>query len=533
MTKFLRKNAWNDGGGFKKSDGTYTDLYWYAKAIQIMQARPIKDATSWWFYAAIHGEQLEEDQDIPYLTWSKLEYINSKGTADLNELPSTKETTLFWNQCQHGTWYFAPWHRGYLVAIEVLLRRIIVDQLDGPTDWSLPYWNYLNQSSSYEEYKIPPAFNEHKLPDGSANPLYVEERHGPDADGNIYIVVGNGPRQMNDKCQWKMIYTPTYGGAKTGFNHDRGTAGALEMNPHNGVHVIIGGGYHEKNYVYGLMSISTTAALDPIFFLHHANIDRMWAAWNETGGNSSPSDSNWLAGPTAQGKSRFVMPLDATASPWYYTPKDVENTNSVNYNGGEYAYTYDDLSLTSYDKREEVVNVHHARLMKLGKANVNQEVNIALMSGERKEELVGASNTALLLHGNELQTRVTFHEKTWEAVGESLLNASVSSLPDEVYLHLEEVKGIHDANFLSVYVNGVFIDSVALFGLSLASRKNSPHGGAGMTYSFDITHIIDELHLEGDLNIEALDIRIESEQTLHVDRGISIGRISLYRVKHS
>ncbi|WP_369420946.1 tyrosinase family protein [Algibacter mikhailovii] len=33
------------------------------------------------------------------------------------------------------------------------------------------------------------------------------------------------------------------------------------------------------------MGVHGTAALDPIFFLHHANIDRMWDAWNITGGN--------------------------------------------------------------------------------------------------------------------------------------------------------------------------------------------------------------------------------------------------------
>jgi len=51
MTQFLRKNIWdaNNGGQFTNADGTYTDLYWYAKAVQAMQSRPISDPTSWWF----------------------------------------------------------------------------------------------------------------------------------------------------------------------------------------------------------------------------------------------------------------------------------------------------------------------------------------------------------------------------------------------------------------------------------------------------------------------------------------------------
>jgi tyrosinase len=37
------------------------------------------------------------------------------------------------------------------------------------------------------------------------------------------------------------------------------------------------------------------AALDPIFRLHHANIDRLWNRWLELGdGRTNPSDVAWL-----------------------------------------------------------------------------------------------------------------------------------------------------------------------------------------------------------------------------------------------
>jgi tyrosinase len=35
------------------------------------------------------------------------------------------------------------------------------------------------------------------------------------------------------------------------------------------------------------MSDPGIAALDPIFYLHHCNIDRMWAVWNG-GGKANP-----------------------------------------------------------------------------------------------------------------------------------------------------------------------------------------------------------------------------------------------------
>ncbi|WP_164975789.1 MULTISPECIES: hypothetical protein [unclassified Chryseobacterium] len=56
MKKFLRKNAWNQEGTFENSD-----LFWYAKAVAEMQTRTLDDPTSWWFFAAIHGENLAGD----------------------------------------------------------------------------------------------------------------------------------------------------------------------------------------------------------------------------------------------------------------------------------------------------------------------------------------------------------------------------------------------------------------------------------------------------------------------------------------
>src|SRR5206468_5668429 len=42
------------------------------------------------------------------------------------------------------------------------------------------------------------------------------------------------------------------------------------------------------------------AANDPIFWLHHSNIDRLWASWNANGGRN-PGDAAWRM-------STFVFP---------------------------------------------------------------------------------------------------------------------------------------------------------------------------------------------------------------------------------
>jgi tyrosinase len=107
---FIRKNAWNHGGTFENPD-----LLWYAKAVSVMKSRPISDATSWWFYAAIHGQYLIEDpndselkEEVPiYPDWKAIKSIPA--SANLSSMDTPNELTkLFWDQCQHNTDFFLP-----------------------------------------------------------------------------------------------------------------------------------------------------------------------------------------------------------------------------------------------------------------------------------------------------------------------------------------------------------------------------------------------------------------------------------------
>jgi tyrosinase len=541
MSDYLRRNAWNanNGGQFINEKGSYTDLYWYAKGVQAMQALPISDPTSWWFYAAIHGQYLLKpikDPRYTYLNWKNIKYISA--SAQIGTVPSTKITDLFWDQCQHATWFFPPWHRGYLVALENILRDIIT-QLKGPAAWALPYWNYLGQSTEYTESDIPPAFTMQELPDGTPNPLFVAERYGPNVE------VGNDEYQANDQCQWDTIYSEAappakpgpgdlfgyfYGGGETGFLHAGGSeTGDLEMNPHNYVHGMIGGENNKQQS--GLMGVPNNAGLDPVFYLHHANIDRMWSAWNVTGGNKNPADTDWLSGPELNGNSRFVMPLDAKGTPWYYTPADVVDTTSVKYNGGVYDYTYDDLSLTSYNTTPpaaQPINIA-ARFAKLGVTMLEKTI---LMPINKNSELVGASKGPITLNSTETHASVKLNPPSWKSVSESFSKAAFAAtpvVPDEVFLQLEGVKGGTDTNFISVYVNDEFVKSVSLFGLLNASLKDTDHGGGGLDFKFNITNIIDNLHLSGNIDVDALNIQIKTKNALAAESGITIDRIGVYR----
>jgi tyrosinase len=483
---FTRKNAWTNGGTFDNPD-----LLWYAKAVGVMKSKPISDPTSWWFYAAIHDEYLvtQTPENLPYLNWTK---IKSLPQDKLSPLPPQSLQETFWEQCTHKSWFFLPWHRGYLVSFEDKLRDIIIG-LGGPEDWALPYCN-VNEDQNY----IPPAFTQHLL-DGTPNPLFVPERYG------------NKFSDLNEKCQEKTPFNK-YGGT----NHDQ-VYSAIESNPHNLGHTDIGG--QSTLGQYGLMSIVPTAALDPIFYLHHCNIDRLWAAWNKTSQN--PTSPDWLD--SLNPRKPFAMPMNAAGDKWLYTCKDVTDTNVKYYKGRIYQFTYDDPA--------QVPSTQDALAVRLNKLNLNFDGNTNFkISMEPNTELLGANISMLDLSNNKVETTVKLEKSAWGEVEKSLLAASPTNIPDEVYLHLEGVKGNEEGNSLLVFVNQKFIERVSLFGLASASSPDGLHSGAGVDLRIDITDIIDKLHLAKGFDVDSLDIKIETNFEVSESSKLTIDRVSVYRV---
>ena len=80
-----------------------------------------------------------------------------------------------------------------------------------------------------------------------------------------------------------------FGGGKVGPQHfgNFANTGALEQTPHNDIHVALVGANPVGQCQGGFMIDPNCAALDPIFWLHHANIDRLWNVWLASGGVAS------------------------------------------------------------------------------------------------------------------------------------------------------------------------------------------------------------------------------------------------------
>lgn len=212
--------------------------------VRAMRSRRMRNPTSWAYQANMHGV-------VPGTTLQ----------------PG-------WATCDHGTWFFFPWHRMYVYWLEQTLR-----QASGDPNFALPYWNY----SDPAQRLLPVIFRQ---PADSSNPLFEPNRRSGFNTGTR----GLGFADVDDRAALgQNVFSSTsspygFGGYPKRPSHGSGTHGALESSPHDNVHVAIGGYMQDLNM----------AARDPIFWLHHANVDRLWNKWLSTGTHSNPTRSSWL-----------------------------------------------------------------------------------------------------------------------------------------------------------------------------------------------------------------------------------------------
>jgi len=506
---FTRRNVWELGGDWADP------ILWYARGIKALKARPLKDPTSWRFYGGIHG--------IDAQLWGQLGYLSPNEPT-----PSSADIKAYWNQCQHGSWYFLPWHRGYLLGIEAVVRDAVV-KLGGPADWAIPYWNYFKANES----ALPPAFASQNWPDGNDNPLFIPQRYGPNNDGDVFIPAD----QINLAALGDTEFTGSadggsagFGGVDTGFSHGGNVHGDLESQPHDIVHVLIGGS-DDNTGLPGLMSDPDTAGLDPIFYLHHANIDRLWEVWRENPTtNKDPNETNWLNGPPAVGERAFMMPMPGGVQ-FTYTPDQMSNLAALNYG-------YDDVSPPAAAPQA----VARLRALGMPMTEAVAQVRSPAMAGPRSTELIGAGGTNLRVTGTQASAALALDSAVHRKVTDSLEGVATGAqpAPDRVFLNLENVRGLNDATAFKVYINvpdgedpakypSHLAGSVALFGVRKATKSDQQQAGNGITFVLEITQVIDSLHLAGKLDANQLHVRLVPTRPVPEAAQVSIGRISIFR----
>lgn len=158
----------------------------------------------------------------------------------------------------HGRNAFLPWHRAYILDIERQLQSI-------DPSVTLPYWKF--------DAPAPNVFTADFMGAASAN-------------GTINFSPGNPLLHWSINGAPALIRKPRFATATAaalvsddtatlGLGHQFQPFASMEIDPHGAAHV---------SFTKPLSPISAppTAPRDPLFFLLHCNVDRIWALWQTT-----------------------------------------------------------------------------------------------------------------------------------------------------------------------------------------------------------------------------------------------------------
>jgi tyrosinase len=179
---------------------------------------------------------------------------------------------------QHGSQRFLPWHRIYLIMLEHALQSV-------HPDVAIPYWDWTNPAEQAVPAWLAGVTPTVPMPAPTA-PITVTRSSGSAAD--LAALASNIPAIQG------IADFATYTSSLEGV--------------HGGVHVWVG----------GTMSMIPTAPADPIFWMHHCNLDRLWWQWQQ----SYPGVNPTLTG---SGASSAVM------DPWSYTETQTRDITALGY----------------------------------------------------------------------------------------------------------------------------------------------------------------------------------------------------------
>lgn len=468
----------------------------YARAVALMQDRPLLSPSSWRWQAAVHGFH--------------------DGLLEPGEDPDPALVEDFWNQCQHGSWYFLPWHRGYLSAFEAIVRDAVLET-GGSEDWALPYWDL----GRPEWQRLRPEFCTPELPDGGRNALFVEARRPGFETGDV----GIDPRSV---ALDRILVEPEFGGdsrggstgfggPETGFFHGPGATGALEGGIHNYVHGRVGG-------PGGYMSSFEEAGLDPVFWLHHCNVDRLWEVWRgRDARHLDPDAAGWRTGPLGR-PFRLYRSDDEL---WTFTSEEMVDTRAE-----PLGYEYEDVG----DPLGGTPPPTHLR--GFGARARRRGMGVAAMVGRgRRIDVLGAIAPGVSLGGGRRTARIGLAPPPTARSRKSLAGAAPSA--ERYLLNLENITGVDPGQAYRVYVNlpddgdpdteeRHLVGTMSLFGVARASDPDGEHSGNGLSYVFDVTELVGR-RPDGTRDAEALTVDFVSDDDGLRDDAANVGRISIVR----
>jgi tyrosinase len=204
-----------------------------------------------------------------------------------------------------GFYRFLGWHRRYLIEFERELQAADALLRPGATDkLAVPYWRWPDPFPGWLEGFLPASDPMSGLsPPTRKNAFPPEKANSLDLDiiVNQFSIQNTGLPGEND-------YTRFSYGVEGWGRRPNGTG----LPAHN----------HGHAWVGGIMNNTMTSPTDPIFWMHHAEVDRLWEAWRQL---------NPVPGPILSGPDRVM-------DPWAESYDDLLNITNL-------GYAYDSLGL--------------------------------------------------------------------------------------------------------------------------------------------------------------------------------------------
>ncbi|WP_143695333.1 tyrosinase family protein [Williamsia sp. 1135] len=433
-TTLVRRDAWH----LSAVDQRHPILTAYARAVGVLKRNAGTDRRMWWsHHTQVHGMTPDPQDGLR-------------------------------NQCQHFSWYFLPWHRMYLDQFESVCREIIVADPLTPDDikqtWALPYWDYDRPDSN----ALPPIFRMPDL-DGAPNPLFDAERapgmNSLSTPARLTPAETRASGWFRARDFSATAPFPSFGGPVTGFHHlnESGSQimGALESTPHGTVHGAVGG-------VNGKMMDFDRAAGDPIFWLHHSNIDRLWEVWRaNTGAGRDSVDTAFL--------NRTYGFADSVGGAQTVAVRDVVPPSPR-------PHTYEDLSVPS-------------------SAGVAPVRGLAVTEDNPPQTIGAIDNPLELVNGIANAVELSMPD----------FAALQFDSPGRVFIAIDHLVATDiPATTFGVYVDdggdGAWVGNLPLFGLAESMRSDAEHG---LSFTFEITDIVESLVAAGNFDPSRLGLRFE------------------------
>jgi tyrosinase len=236
---------------------------------------------------------------------------------------------------------FLPWHRFMLRQLELNLRRVLGDNTFG-----LPYWDWAADGQLSAAAQKTASIWKTTAFGGHGNPV----PNGPFTQDQFRVTIEAAPDGSLRQTNHGLRRAFGVNGAPT-LPKRTGTAAALAesiydqapwssvssgfrnnvegWNPglglHNRVHVWVGGDM-----------LPSTSPNDPIFFMNHCNVDRIWEAWMQNPGGPGRSYLPSDAAPASLKGHRLHDTLTSLLS-GSTTPAKMLNATAL--------YTYDSLAV--------------------------------------------------------------------------------------------------------------------------------------------------------------------------------------------